>query len=64
MQIINYYRQLTLTVSCYTSFCFAILLLLSSNVLATETVLTKKSTAEVEVAAKRNSPLWQDVEKR
>ena len=57
MQLNNYYRQLS-PVSCCISFCFVIMLSLSSNVFASAT------SAEVDVAAKQNSPLWQAIEKR
>lgn len=58
MQLNNYYRQLTFTVGCYISFCFVIMLSLNSNVFASA------SSAEADVAAKQNSPLWQAIEKR
>jgi putative thiamine transport system substrate-binding protein len=56
MQKINHYRPPIFTYSI--NFCFAIMLSLSSHVVATEL------SAETEIATKQNSPLWQSIEKK
>ena len=61
MQRIKYYRQLTVMVGCYISFCFAIMIPLSSNVVASQ---VSENSISVQVTATSNAPDWKNIEQR